>query len=93
MKSEIYKEKVNTRDKLIARIMNSVALIKQERQHDLRELHILLPRELKSALKSIVGFFNTYSELLKFIENIYITNKCNQKVICLSFILFKAFYA
>jgi len=36
MKSEIYKEKVNTRDELVARIMNSAALIKQERQDDLR---------------------------------------------------------
>jgi hypothetical protein len=36
MKSEVYKEKVNTRDELVARIMNSVALIKQERQDDLR---------------------------------------------------------
>ena len=31
MKSEVYKEKVNTRDELVARIMNSAALIKQER--------------------------------------------------------------
>jgi len=36
MKSEVYKEKVNTRDELVARIMNSAALIKQERQDDLR---------------------------------------------------------
>ena len=36
MKSEVYKEKVNTRDELAARIMNSAALIKQERQDDLR---------------------------------------------------------
>ena len=36
MKSEVYKEKVNTRDQLVARIMNSAALIKQERQDDLR---------------------------------------------------------
>ena len=42
------------------------------------ELHVLLPRELKSALKSIVGFSNTYFELLQFIEIIYVTNKCNQ---------------
>ena len=35
MKSEVYKEKVNTRDELVARIMNSAALIKQERQDDL----------------------------------------------------------
>jgi len=36
MKSEVYKEKVNTRDKLVARIMNSAALIKKERQDNLR---------------------------------------------------------
>jgi len=36
MKSEVCKEKVNTRDELVARIMNSAALIKQERQDDLR---------------------------------------------------------
>jgi len=28
MKREVYKEKVNTRDELVARIMNSAALIK-----------------------------------------------------------------
>jgi len=36
MKSEVYKEKVNTSDELVARIMNSAALIRQERQDDLR---------------------------------------------------------
>ena len=36
MKSEVYKEKVSTRDELAARIMNSAALKKQERQDDLR---------------------------------------------------------
>jgi len=36
MKSEVYKQKVNTRDELVARIMNSAALIKQERQDDLK---------------------------------------------------------
>ena len=36
MKSEVYKEKVNTKDELAARIMNSAALIKQERQDGLR---------------------------------------------------------
>ena len=30
MKSEVYKEKENTRDELVACIMNSAALIKQE---------------------------------------------------------------
>ena len=36
----------------------------------------------------MAGFLNTCFELLKFIELIYITNKCNQYVICLSFITF-----
>jgi len=36
MKSEVYKVKANTRDQLVARIMNSAAVIKQERQDDLR---------------------------------------------------------
>jgi hypothetical protein len=35
MKSEVYKEKVNTRYELLARIMDGAALIK-ERQDDLR---------------------------------------------------------
>ena len=35
MKSEICKEEANTGDELVARIMNSAALIKQERQDDL----------------------------------------------------------
>jgi hypothetical protein len=36
MKNEVYKEKVNTREELVDRIMNSAALIKQECQDDLR---------------------------------------------------------
>jgi hypothetical protein len=36
MKSEVYKENLNTRDELVARIMNSAALLNQERQDDLR---------------------------------------------------------
>jgi len=88
LKSEVYKEKVNTRDELVARIMNSVALIKQERQDDLRKATRTVARGLKSALKSMVGFLNSYFGLMQFIEIIYITNKCNQFVICLSFIFF-----
>jgi hypothetical protein len=36
MKIKVYKQKANTREELVARIMNSVALIKQEQQDDLR---------------------------------------------------------
>jgi hypothetical protein len=44
MKSEVYKEKVNTKDEMVARIMNSAALIEQERQDDLRRATRTLPR-------------------------------------------------
>jgi len=37
MKSEVYKETVNTREEVVARIMNSVTLTKQEHQDDLQE--------------------------------------------------------
>ena len=40
----------------------------------------------------MVGFLNTYFELLQFIEIIYITYKCNQYVIYLSFIPFIRFF-
>jgi len=36
MESEVYKEKVNTRDQLVGHIVNSADLIKQEHQDDLR---------------------------------------------------------
>ena len=36
----------------------------------------------------MVGFLNTYCELLQFNEIIYITKKCNQYVIFLSFVHF-----
>jgi hypothetical protein len=38
MNSEVYKEKVNTRDELVTRIMNSAVLIKQERHTTSGEL-------------------------------------------------------
>jgi hypothetical protein len=62
MKSEVYNEKVRKTDELVARIMNSAAPIKQERQDDLGRatVHVLLPRELKSALMSMVEFLKTY---------------------------------
>ena len=36
----------------------------------------------------MVGFLNTYFELLQFIEISYITNKRNRYIICLSFVPF-----
>ena len=68
--------------------MNSAALIKQEPQDDLRRATRTVAKRVESALKSMVGFLNTYFELLQFIDIIYITNKCHRYVICLSFIPF-----
>jgi len=88
MKSEFYKEKVNTRDELVARIMNSAAFVKQERQDDLRVPRTIAKR-VENALTSMVGFLNTSFELLQFIEIVYLTNKCNQcHAICIYFIPF-----
>jgi hypothetical protein len=36
MNSEVYKEKVNTRDELVSCVLNSAAFIKHERQDNLR---------------------------------------------------------
>jgi hypothetical protein len=44
MKSEVYKENINRRDELVARFMNSAALIKQERQDDLRRATRPIPK-------------------------------------------------
>jgi len=74
----VYREKVNTRDELVARIMNSAALIKQERQDELRRAtHTVAKRVEKCIEVEGVGFLNTYFELLQLIEIIDITNKCN----------------
>jgi len=78
MKSEVYKEKVNTRDKLVARITNSAALTKQERQDDLRTAARTIAKRAEKCIEVDGGIFNTYFELVHFIEIIYITNKCSQ---------------
>jgi len=60
----------------------------KHKRRDLRRATRTVAKGLKCALKLMVGFLNTYCELLPFIEIIYITNKCNQYVICLSFVHF-----
>jgi len=57
MKSEVYKEKVNTRDELIARIMNSAALIKQERQDDPRRATCTIARRVEKCFEVDGGIF------------------------------------
>jgi len=87
MKSEVYKEEVNTRDELVARIMNSATLIKQEHQDDLRRATRIIAKRVEKCIEVDGGIFEHF-ELLQFIEIIYIANKCNQYVIRLSFITF-----
>jgi len=57
MKSEVYKEKVNTRDELVARIMNSAALIKQERQDDLRRATRTIAKKVEMCVEIDGGIF------------------------------------
>ena len=57
MKSQVYKEKVNTRDKLVARIMNSAALIKQEHQDDLRRATHTVAKKVEKCIEVDGGIF------------------------------------
>jgi uncharacterized heparinase superfamily protein len=56
-KSEVYKEKVTTKDKLVARIMNSAALIKQERQDDLRRATRTIAKRVEKCIEVDGGMF------------------------------------
>jgi hypothetical protein len=76
MKSDVFKEKVNTRDELVARIMNSAALIKQEREDNLRRVTRTIAKRVEKCIEVDDGIFEHF-ERLQFIEIIYITNKCN----------------
>ena len=57
MKSEVYKEKVNTRDELVASIMNSASLIKQERQDDLRRATRTVAKRVEKCIEVHDGIF------------------------------------
>jgi hypothetical protein len=57
IKSEVYKEKVNTRDELVARIMNSAALVKQERQDDLRRATRTVAKRAEKCMEVDGGIF------------------------------------
>jgi len=57
MKSEVYKEKVNTRDELVARIMNSASVIKQERQDDLRRATRTVAKRVEKCTEFDGGIF------------------------------------
>jgi len=55
MKGEVYK--VNTRDELVAHIMNSAALIKQERQYDLRRAIRTIAKRVEKCIEVDGGIF------------------------------------
>jgi hypothetical protein len=57
MKSEVYKEKVNTRDELVACIMNTAALIKQERQDNLRRATRTVAKRVEMCIEVDGGIF------------------------------------
>jgi uncharacterized heparinase superfamily protein len=57
MKSEVYKETVNTGDELVARIMNSAALIKQERQDDIRRATRTVAKRVEKFIEVDGGIF------------------------------------
>ena len=57
MKNEVYKEKVNTRDELVARVMNSAALIKQERQDELRRATRTVAKRAEKCIEVDGGVF------------------------------------
>ena len=57
MTSEVYKEKVNTTDVLVARIVNIAALIKQERQDDLRTATRTVAKRVEKCVEVDGGIF------------------------------------
>jgi len=57
MKSEVYKEKLNTKDELVARIINSAALIKQERQDNLRRAARTIAKRVEKCIEVDGGIF------------------------------------
>jgi uncharacterized heparinase superfamily protein len=57
MKSEVCKEKVNTRDELVARIMNRAALMMQERQEDVRRATRTVAKRVEKCIEVDGGIF------------------------------------
>ena len=58
--------------------MNSAALIKQERQNNLRRATRTIAKRVEKCVEVDGGIFEHLLWTAEFIETIYITNKCNQ---------------
>ena len=74
MKTEVYGEKVNTRDELVAYIMNSAAVIKQECQDDLRRATRTVAKRDEKCIEVDGGIF----EHLLWTAAVYWDNLHNQ---------------
>jgi len=57
MKSEVYKEKVNTRNELVSRITNNAAVVKQERQDNLRRATHTIAKRVEKCIEVDGGDF------------------------------------
>ena len=57
MKSEVYKENLNTRDELVAHIMKSDTLIKQERQDYLSRATHTTAKRVEKSIETDGGIF------------------------------------
>jgi hypothetical protein len=57
LKREVYNEKINARDQLVARIMNSAAILKQERQDDLRRPTRTVVKRVEKCIEVDGGIF------------------------------------
>ena len=87
MKSEVYKEKVNTRDWISPSHYEQCCPHKARTPRRPQESYTYYCQEgWKVHWSRWWDFLNTYFQLLQFIEIIYTTNKCNQYASSLSFI-------
>jgi hypothetical protein len=57
VKSEICKEKVNTREEFVARVMSSATLKKEERQDDLRRATRTIAKRVEKCIEFDGGIF------------------------------------
>jgi hypothetical protein len=57
IKSEVYKEKVNTREGLVTHIMNSAAILKQEHQNDVRRATHTVVKRVEKCIEVDGGIF------------------------------------
>ena len=72
--------------------MNSAALIKQESQENLRRATRTIAKTVENCIEVDGGIFEHLRWIIAIYEIIYVTNKCNQHVVCLYFIPFVRFY-